>query len=58
MHYNDYTQSELDAQFNLRSAIPEFQRYFDNWERRSARVRSHFPSWLDVAYGDKNAEKP
>ena len=56
MHYNDYTQSELDAQFNLRSAIPEFQRYFDNWERRSARVRSHFPSWLDVAYGDTNAE--
>ena len=56
MYYSKYSRSELDAQYNLRSAIPDFQRYFNHWERWSAHVRSHFQCRLDVAYGGTPAE--
>jgi arylformamidase len=50
--YREYTQKELDAQYNMRARHPEFQDHFDLWERESERVRATLHCMLDIAYGD------
>ncbi len=51
-----HRRAELDAQYNLRAAVPEHGDYFDRWARRSAAARERLPCRLDVAYGDTPAE--
>jgi arylformamidase len=45
-------RSLLDAQYNLRAAVPEHQSYFDRYEAESAAFRQRQPGRLDLAYGD------
>jgi arylformamidase len=50
------TQSEaeraaLDAQYNLRAAVPEHLAYFARYERDSAALRARWPGRLDLGYG-------
>ena len=42
----------LDANYNLRAAVPEFQDYFDRYDAKSEAFRARWPGRLDLAYGD------
>jgi arylformamidase len=53
----DYDRAGLDAQYNLRAAVPTFQGDFDRWRRRSATARQRARVELDVAYGGGPLEK-
>jgi len=44
-------RAALDAQYNLRAAVPEHLTYFARYERESAALRTHWPGRLDLAYG-------
>ena len=41
----------LDAQYNLRAAVPEHLAYFARYEAESARLRARRPGRLDLSYG-------
>jgi arylformamidase len=41
----------LDAQYNLRAAVPEHLTYFARYEAESAALRAHWPARLDLSYG-------
>jgi arylformamidase len=44
-------RAALDAQYNLRAAVPEHLAYFARYERESAALRARWPRRLDLAYG-------
>jgi arylformamidase len=44
-------RAALDAQYNLRAAVPEHLTYFARYERDSAALRARWPGKLDLAYG-------
>lgn len=48
----EYDQAGLDAQYNLRERVLDFQDYLDRWAAESRRVRESLECRLDVAYGD------
>jgi arylformamidase len=48
----DYDRGGLDAQYNLRAAVPTFQGDFDRWRRLSATTRQRPRARLDVPYGE------
>ena len=50
--YKQYDQQQLDAEYKLRTRHPDFQDYFDWYERESARVRGVLESRPDTPYGD------
>jgi arylformamidase len=41
----------LDAQYNLRAAVPEHLTYFARYENESAALRARWPGRLDLSYG-------
>jgi arylformamidase len=41
----------LDAQYNLRAAVPEHLTYFARYEAESAALRARWPARLDLSYG-------
>jgi arylformamidase len=47
----DAERAALDAQYNLRAAVPEHLTYFARYERDSAALRERWPGWLDLSYG-------
>jgi len=49
--YLDYSQAELDAQYNQSTLVPDISRYRDRWQAESARVRDTLPCQLSVPYG-------
>ena len=56
MLYHSYDKSGLDAQYNLRAAVKDYQDYFDRWDRRSRQARNNLQNKLDIAYGSKPQE--
>lgn len=42
----------LDANYNLRAAVPEHPVYFERYEATSAAFRARWPGRLDLRYGD------
>ena len=50
--YRGYTQVELDAQYNARSAVPAFGAFVQRWISDSEDAVETLPCTLDVAYGD------
>ena len=44
-------RAALDANYNLRAAVPEFQDYFDRYDRMSEAFRERARGSLDLAYG-------
>lgn len=58
MLYRDFsTQEELDAQYNLRAAVPDYTRYAELYERESRKAREELECRLDVPYGPTLAER-
>ena len=44
-------RAALDAQYNLRAAVPEHLSYFARYEAASGALRAHRRGRLDLAYG-------
>jgi arylformamidase len=44
-------RAALDAQYNLRAAVPEHLSYFARYERESGVLRARWPGRLDLPYG-------
>ena len=49
--WRDYTQEELDFNYNQRMIVPDWEAYFEHNRRESERVRAALDCRLDVAYG-------
>jgi len=49
--YRDLDQAALDAQYNLREAVPSHPAYFARWAADSRAVRDRIGGRLDIAYG-------
>jgi arylformamidase len=45
-------QAALDANYNLRAAVPEHPAWFARYEATSAAFRARWPGRLDLPYGD------
>lgn len=56
MVFMGYDKIALDAQYNLRAAVKEYEAYFEEWERRSQHTRRHLAGELNVAYGSYSLE--
>ena len=54
--YRDYSQKELDAQYNARSAVPAFDAFVRRWQSASEQAVQDLPCTLDVPYGDDPIE--
>lgn len=55
--YLDYDQAALDAQYNLRAAVPDHPEDFARWAAASDAARRDPAARLDVAYGDGAMER-
>jgi arylformamidase len=44
-------RAELDANYNLRAAVPAFQEWFDRYDRMSEALRARMPGRPDLRYG-------
>lgn len=49
--YLNYTQAELDAQYNQGTLVADITPYRDHWTSESARVRDALPHQAGVSYG-------
>jgi arylformamidase len=56
MYFMGYDKIALDAQYNLRAAVKEYEAYFEEWERRSQQTRRQLTGELNVAYGSHPLE--
>jgi arylformamidase len=45
-------RATLDANYNLRAAVPEFQDYFNRYDAASEAFRARCPGRLDLVYGE------
>jgi len=52
MSPSDLDRATLDANYNLRAAVPEHPAYFARYEVESGAFRQRAQSRLDLAYGD------
>ena len=55
--YRDYDQAGLDAQYNMRAAVPDYPDFVDRWAAASARARRTHDVETDIVYGDSAAQK-
>ncbi len=53
----DYTQAELDDQYNQRVLVPDANDYMARWGIESEHLRGALNCRLDVAYGPSRAER-
>jgi arylformamidase len=51
-----YDRAALDAQYNNRAKVADFQSWLDRWKSASARARDTLTCRLDVGYGPSAAE--
>lgn len=49
--YRGFTRAQLDYQYNPRETAPNFQDYFDRWDRESKSARAKSDVKRDVPYG-------
>ncbi len=55
--YRDYDQAGLDAQYNMRAAVPDYPAFVERWAAASARARETHDVEIDVVYGDTAEQK-
>lgn len=56
--YKNYSQAELDLQYNTHRLVPEVSAYRTKWSQSSAQVRRTHPNCvIDVPYGNLPAER-
>ncbi len=54
--YKDYSQEQLDLQYNNRHHVPDFKKYIDFWEQQSQLVLATLTSVKEIFYGDIQRE--
>ena len=54
--YKQYSQQQLDAQYNNRLHVPDFADYFERWEKLSRYAEKEHPVFKDIAYGSHPLE--
>jgi arylformamidase len=54
--FREYDQAALDAQYDNRRKVPDFQVYLDRWADRSAQARESLESRIGVPYGPSPAQ--
>lgn len=54
--YRDFTQQELDVQYDARGTAPDGDKYRNFIKDKSARVRDDLPCRMNVSYGPTDAE--
>ena len=47
----EFTAAFVEREYNNRALVPDYQDYFDRWERDSDFVRATLPGIVDLAYG-------
>jgi arylformamidase len=52
MNLSPADQAALDANYNLRAAVPEHPAYFERYAATSVAFRARWPARLDLPYGD------
>lgn len=57
MLYRDYDQAGLDAQYNMRAAVPSYPDFVERWAAASARARTTHDVETDIVYGDTAEQK-
>ncbi|MBT3988969.1 MAG: alpha/beta hydrolase [Rhodospirillaceae bacterium] len=57
MIYLDYTQAELDAQYNQATKVADISPYVEYWTRAGEAARAKLTCTLDVAYGEGDVER-
>ena len=55
--YKQYTQAELNKQYNNRLQVPEFADYINGWELRSRQAVQQYPAVKNIAYDDLPREQ-
>lgn len=55
--YRQYSQEELNAQYNNRARVPDFQSSVDAWIERSAVAGASETAKLDISYGSHSRQK-
>ena len=50
--YKNYSQEQLDGQYNIRQWVPDYAVYFENWENQSEQVKKNYTSCKNIFYGD------
>lgn len=54
--YGAFDQDQLDAQYNCAQAVGDVQKYFTEWQERSASARANLSCSVDVPYGPGTGE--
>lgn len=54
--YKNYTQQELNDQYNNRLHVPDYANYFERWEKLSRQADDAYKIIKDVPYGDHARE--
>lgn len=54
--YKQYTQGELDAQYNNRAMVPDFARYVQQWQQQSDALRRECHFVQELRYGEHERE--
>lgn len=49
--WRSMSPQELEANFNPRAAVPDFERHFAGWTERSAAAKAKLPGAYDLRYG-------
>jgi arylformamidase len=55
--YRDYTQAELDAQYEQRTLVPDVGPYIKRWAAGTAAAKTALRVHGDIAYGDHDDER-
>lgn len=55
--FRGYDQEQLDALYDTRRMVPDWQTYTDRFEARSAALRARMPDALALAYGPHPRER-
>jgi arylformamidase len=55
--YRELDKAALDAAYNNRAAVPDFEAISEDFRRRSERVRCDRPLHADLRYGEKPRER-
>ena len=55
--YGDYDADAIERQYNPRLTVPDFERIFEVWRKRSDAIRATRSCRLDLAYGADGREK-
>lgn len=55
--YKNYSQQELNDQYNNRLHVPDYANYFERWEKLSRQTENEYTLVKDIAYGEHARER-